>query len=349
MLIMGIDIGKKNSVWCNYETLTTKTLFGAVTTKPQNIHDLIVTHQPQRIVIEACSLCGWVCDIANALNIKIEVANTTHQAWRWKHVKKKTDRNDALKLAQLSSLNQIPKVYVPSPSTRQLRSLITYRQALVKRRTQIKNSIRAIFDRQGIQIPYGKTTWSKKGLELLKSYAKPFTRIADAESLWKGQLHIELYQLGEIEIAIEKVESKLEVLASANPAVKLLMTIPGVGPRLAEIIVAFIDNPHRFENCKQVGAYAGLSPRRYQSGDFDRQGSIDKQGNKILRSMLIEVSWICLRYNKWAKDIFNQIERGSKSRRKIAITAVARKLLITCWAMLRDNTAWLQKKYKMAA
>lgn len=286
MNILGIDLGKKNSVYCNYETITLTKDFGTIKTRPQAIHDLVVDLQPDKIVIEACSVCGWVADIANLLKIKIEVANTSHEAWRWKHIKKKTDRNDALRLAQLSSLDQIPKVYIPSSPVRQIRSLITYRQALVKRRTQIKNSIRAIFDRQGLFMQSSKSAWSKEGIAYLKSYAKSFGHITDADDLWKGQLHMELYQLKEIEEAIEKIEKKLNDLIKMNPAIKLLMTIPGVGPRLAEIIVAFIDDPHRFENCKQVGAYAGLVPRRHQSGDFDRMGGINKQGNKLLRSML---------------------------------------------------------------
>lgn len=349
MKILGIDLGKKNSVYCNYETITLMKDFGTIKTCPQSMHDLIIELEPDKVVIEACSVCGWVVDIANSLKTKIEVANTSHEAWRWKHIKKKTDRNDALRLAQLSSLDQIPKVYIPSSPVRQIRSLVTYRQALVKRRTQIKNSIRAIFDRQGLAMPSTKSAWSKEGIAYLKSYAKSFGCINNADSFWKGQLHMELYQLKEVEEAIEKVENKLNEQIKINPAVKLLMTIPGVGPRLAEIIVAFIDDPHRFENCKQVGAYAGLVPRRHQSGDFDRMGGINKQGNKLLRALLIEVSWICLRYNDWAKDIFNQTARGSKSRRKIAITAVARRLLVTCWAMLRDNTGWQENVKSKAA
>jgi transposase len=109
---------------------------------------------------------------------------------------------------------------------------------------------------------------------------------------------------------------------------------------LAEIVVAMIDDPHRFQNAKQVGSYVGLVPRQYQSGASDRLGHISRQGNGLLRAMLVEISWIGLRYNSWMRDVYEQVRRGSPSRKKTAIVAVARRLLIRCWAMLRDQTPW---------
>ncbi len=73
---------------------------------------------------------------------------------------------------------------------------------------------------------------------------------------------------------------------------------------------------------------------------MDRQGRISGQGNKLLRSLLVEVCWLGLRHNKWMRDTYERIRRGSPSRKKIAITAVARKLLVRCWAMMRDGTEW---------
>ncbi len=82
--------------------------FGKVKTAPQKIHDLIVEKEPQRFVLEACTITGWVVDIAEALGKETETANTTHDAWRWKNVKKEKDRHDVPKLAKLSAVNQLP-------------------------------------------------------------------------------------------------------------------------------------------------------------------------------------------------------------------------------------------------
>ena len=111
-------------------------------------------------------------------------------------------------------------------------------------------------------------------------------------------------------------------------------------PRLAEVVVATIDDPKRFKNAKQVGAYAGLVPRLYESGTMSRSGRITGRGNSLLRALLVEVSWMMRRYNPHFSAIFDQVCRGSKTRRKIAVVATARRLLIICWAMLRDESTW---------
>ena len=87
-------------------------------------------------------------------------------------------------------------------------------------------------------------------------------------------------------------------------------------------------------------AYAGLTPRQYQSGDSNRQGRISGAGSKLLRTLLVEVSWIARQHNPWLAEVFDRVCRGSKARRKIAIVACARRLLIRAWAMLRDGTRW---------
>ena len=149
--------------------------------------------------------------------------------------------------------------------------------------------------------------------------------------------------------ALSDVTGKLDELAKSDSKIKLLQTAIGVGPRLAEAVVAFVDEPDRFATGKQVGSYVGLTPRQYQSGDMDHQGKISGQGNKMLRSLLVEVSWLGLRHNEWMNETYHRILRGSASRKKIAITAVARKLLVRCWAMLRDESNWREEKPKQAA
>ena len=104
--------------------------------------------------------------------------------------------------------------------------------------------------------------------------------------------------------------------------------------------MAYLDNPQRFENGRQVSAYAGLVPKQFQSGETDRQGRISRRGPSLLRKLLVEAGWVLLRYNPWAQRLMQRLSRGQKTRRKQAIVALARKLLVRCWAMLRDNTEW---------
>ena len=350
MNILALDLGKYNTVFCDYNSINGEHEFGKVKTTPQKIHDLIVQKEPQRVVLEVCTIAGWVVDIARALGIETETANTTHDAWRWKNVKKKNDKEDALKLAKLSAMNQLPTVHIPTKHVREMRSLIKYRQRLVKYRISTKNAIRAIFAREGITtVPRGKKAWSKVGLQWLRTHTQPLEEITDIEQLWRGQLHVELETFEAISESLRKVEDKLNKLGACNERIKRLQTIPGVGPRLAETVVAFLDDPKRFQNSKQVGSYAGLTPKQYQSGQTERQGKISGQGNKLLRNLLVEICWVSLRYNPWARDTYKKLLRGSKSRKKIAITALARKLVVRCWAMLRDEQDWKYDIQKNAA
>ena len=341
MNILALDLGKYKTVFCDYNSVNGEHEFGKVKTTPQAIHDLIVEREPQRVVLEVCNIAGWVVDIAKTLGKETETANTTHDAWRWKNVKKKNDREDALKLAKLSAMNQLPTVYIPNKQVREKRALIKYRQRLVKHRRSIQNAIRSIFSREGITtVPRGKKAWSKAGLRWLRTHVKPLEEITDIEQLWRGQLHVELETFEAVTESLRKVEDKLNKLGACDARIQRLQTIPGVGPRLAETVVAFLDDPKRFENSKQVGCYVGLTPRQYQSGQTEHQGKISGQGNKLLRNLLVEICWVSLRYNPWARDTYKRLLRGSPARKKIAITALARKLVVRCWVMLRYEQDW---------
>jgi len=348
MNILAMDLGKSKTVICYYDSENGKHKYGKVRTTPQRIHDVLAEHQPDRVVFEICSAAGWVYDICTALKLEAQVANPNTQAWRWKNVRNKNDKLDALKLAQLSAMNQLPTVHIPRPAIRRKRSLIQYRQTLVGRVVQIKNSIRAISDKEGYSMLSGKAGWSKKSIEILNEMTKPLERCG-VEDLWRGQLYVELQMLSGAEKLLSEVTSKLDAMGETDSQIKLLRTACGIGPRLAEAVAAFVDEPGRFKSGKQVGSYAGLTPRQYQSGAMNHQGKISGQGNKVLRSLLVEVSWLGLRHNKWMNQTYRRILRGSESRKKIAITAVARKLLVRCWAMLRDGKCWREEGVKGAA
>jgi len=337
--ILAVDLGKFKSVACDYDTATAEHTFTTLPTRPHAVHDLLAERQPDRVVIEIGSPTGWVKDLCEAMEIPVQVANPNHEAWKWKNVKRKTDKDDALKLAQLSAMDQLPTLELPSSKVRQWRSMIQYRWTLVGRRTAIKNSIRAILDRQGETMPAGKNGWTKRAVAALRLIARPLHEV-DPQDLWRGQVYIELKALEQVEGLVAAIEAKLETLAAADERVARLQTIPGVGPRLSEVVVAMIDNPKRFKNAKQVGAYAGLVPKLYESGTMSRHGRITGRGNKLLRALLIEVSWLMRRYNAKLRAVFDNVCRGSKTRRKIAAVATARRLLIVCWAMLRDGTDW---------
>jgi transposase len=347
MKILALDCGKNKSVFLDYQGGNGPREYGKVNTRPQEIHDLLVSRQPEVFVLESGPDAGWICDIAGVLGVKTMVANTNDERWHWKKSKKKTDRVDALKLAQMVEMGCLPTVHVPGARVRQWRSLIEYRHGLVDRRTAIKNSIRALFERQGQRLPVAHKAWTQAGIEEWSKEARPLSE-CPPEQLWRGALHQELEQLESVQKSIATVEVKLEELAAADERVKQLRTAPCVGPRLGELVVAVLDDPKRFKTAKQVGAYAGLTPRQWQSGESCIEGHISRAGNSILREVLTEVSWLGIRTNPWMKQVYEDVRRGSDKRKKIAIVAVARRLLVRLWAMLRDGNDWKEPAVRTA-
>lgn len=339
MVILAIDLAKAKSLFCWYETSDQSQELRSVPSTPQAFHDAFIERKVDRVVIEVCDMAGWIQDLCRALGIPIQVANVNVEGWRWKNVKSKTDKTDVLKLARLSAANDLKMVHLPDRQTRHWRSLILYRHKLIERRTAIKNSIHAILVCEGRAMKAGPGAWSASSLAGLRKLARPMGQCS-MDELGSGHLWMELKNLDHLNEQIELLDKKLNELGDADARVIRLKTIPGVGPRLSELVVAVIDDPHRFKNAREVGAYAGLTPRRYQSGTMDRSGRISKQGCGKLRKLLVEIAWGMLQYNARGQKVFHRISKGQKTRRKQAAVALARRVLCWCWAMLRDGTDW---------
>jgi transposase len=336
--ILAVDLGKYKCVACVYHQATAAAEFRTITTSRAEVERLIRSAAPAVVVIEACSLAGWVHDLCGELGVPCRVANTAAEGWKYKHAKRKTDRDDALRLAQLEALGQLPTVVVPEKRVREWRAVIAHRQALVTQRVAAQNRIRSILVGQGLPAPRGAKAWSAAGLAGIAQFARPLAECGPDE-LWRGLLDLALTAYRQAEELIAVSEARLNALGRADAGVRLLETVPGLGPRTAEAVVAHLDDPTRFKSGKQVGAYGGLVPRQYQSGEDDRRGRITKRGPAVLRKLLVQCAWAMLRYNPWARAVYARLSRG-KARKKQAVVALARKVLVRCWAMLRDDAPW---------
>jgi transposase len=336
--ILALDLGKYKTVACAYDRATAQARFDTVPTDRDHLRKLFAKDRPGVVVCEACALSGWVHDLCAELGLPCRVANTASEAWKFKHAQRKTDKDDALRRAQLQALGQLPTVTVPPKPTREGRALIACRQALVGRRVAAQNRIRAILVGQGLPAPCGHRAWTETGLQGIGQHARP---LADCrpEELWRGLLALALTEYGQACDLLAQAEARLDTLARADAGVQILESTPGVGPRTAEAVVAYRGDPQRFASGKQVSAYAGLVPRQYQSGEMDRRGRITRRGPALLRQLLVECAWVMLRYNTWARAVYQRLSKG-KARKQQAIVALARKLLVRCWAMLRDGAPW---------
>ena len=152
-IILAIDLGKYKSVDCVLDQSTGEFRFATFDTSRAELQKRITKERPGVVVIEACLLAGWVHDLCGELGVRSLVANTASEAWKFKHLKRKTDKDDALRLAQLHVLGQLPTVTLPPTNVRQWRSLIACRQTWVGRRVAVQNRIRAVFVAQGLPAP----------------------------------------------------------------------------------------------------------------------------------------------------------------------------------------------------
>ena len=337
--ILAIDLGKFKSVTCLLNTETNETEFWTMATSRRYLLTMLKAYDPDLVVMESCGLAGWVHDVCNEARYDVLVCNPNQEPWKWKHIKRKTDRDDALKLAKLAALGQLVPVYIPSHQQREYRRLVKYRKVISGRMNRVQNNIRAIFAQRGMEMTRGQKAWALERLDEISRYRKPLSDCS-IDELWRGELDLELSELQQLRVHQLEIHKKLRALAAADERVQLLQTIPGVGRKTAEVVVAYIDDPHRFQNARQVSSYAGLVPRRYQSGEMDRHGHIHKRGPRLLRGALVEAAWMMLRYNPWARSVYQRIYAGQKTRKKKAIVALARKLLVRCWGLLLRKEPW---------
>lgn len=338
MIILALDLGTSSAKIATktyatvVETDTGAIDRASVPTTPESLLKLVNTHRPQRVVLEVTRGCGWVVDLLRGAGVpEVQVANPMDDAWR--NRSKKTDKHDADLLARLSATGQLRTVHIPEADVRNWRELIDYRHHLIAARTRIKNRIKALLSNQGK--PTGKL-WNEDGIERLKAMAKDIDACAGNE-LWQGMLSIEVTRLSETDVHLAHITKRLNDIAASSSATEKLMEVDGVGPRAAEIVVATLDDPLRFSNRKDVASYFGLAPRVTQSGAGLRLGRITKAGDKLCRSMLVEIVHLGTMRPGWIQKTFAHYQRGDPNRRNTAIVATARRLAVILWAKFRDH------------
>ncbi len=336
--ILALDLGTYKSVACIYDPATAQARFDTRPTRRDELARLFRRHRPAVVVFAACALAGWVHDLGAELGLPGQVANTASEAWKFPHTKRQTDNDDARRLAQLEALGQLPTVVIPPQQTRPWRARIGYRPTLVGRRVAVPNPIRALRVGPGLPAPRGHRAWTATGLEGIGQHARARAECEPAK-LWRGLWERSLTAYRQVVALREQAQGRLDALAREDAGVPIRASIPGIGPRTAETVVVSLHEPARFPSGKQVSAYVGLVPRQYPSGETDRRGRITRRGPAVLRKLRVECAGVMRRDNAWARAVYQRLSRG-KARKKQAIGALARKLLVRCGALLRDKARW---------
>jgi transposase len=244
--------------------------------------------------------------------------------------KQKTDRQDAQLILRLLLEDRFPDVWVPNPENRDLRQLVWHRHRLVQTRTRIMNQLQAIAMSEGVRLK--KALWNKSGRTKLESL-----QLAP----WAARRRQELLELfDQLTPKIEQLSMAIEQEALKRPEVTRLMTHPGVGPLTALAFVLIIGTPTRFHCGKQIGSYLGLIPCEDSSAGRQRLGHISKQGNSLLRFLLVEAAQIAARYDAdWKRRYLHLAMRREK---RIAKVAMARRLGVRLFWMWRKGWDYQQ-------
>ena len=292
--------------------------------------------QPVQVCYEASLGYGVLYDALAPMAHRIVVAHPGHTRLIFAS-KTKNDRIDARKLAMLLLLNQVRPVHVPKLPVREWRVLIEHRRRLTDKRVAVMNALRSLLRGQGMAAPRGKKLWTAAGIQWLgaQTFRSPLTGLRRDQLLAEFQVHT---------AAIKAACRQLDEIARQHPGVALLRTIPGVGPRTAEAIVAYVDQPQRFGSTRRASSYFGLVPRLDETGGCKRYGHITREGPATVRKLLAEASWQVIRYSPSMRTFYHSVRQGKKSRTGVALIAVAHRLLKVMVAMLRSGEVWRKEE-----
>jgi transposase len=287
------------------------------------------------VCYEASCGYGHFHDLLRPIAVRVIVAHPGQLRLIFRS-KNKNDRNDAERLAKILYLGEVPAVHVPTLDVRTWRELINCRSQVIAKRTRAKNVIRALLRSAGTQVPRHPDLWTKAGQKWLREVS-----LATPSQQLRRDLLIE--EIATFNRQLGRIEQELNRRARKSPSVLLLKSIPGVGPRTAEAMAAFIDDPNRFRSAKAVGAYFGLVPRQDQFGDKNRLGHMTREGAPVVRQLVAEAAWQAQRRSPTVRAFFQRAQRGDPLRKKIALVATAHYLVRVMWAMLKRGEFWSEK------
>lgn len=338
MIYIGMDVHQKSTTFCLFDPAQEGAGRYRTVTRPTTVEGIGEVLAPLdrecQIAFEVGTQAQWIARIVRPLAGETQVANASRIPWLFRDGRK-NDKLDARKLATLLYLKQLPQVHLPSADVSAWRALVNHRRTLVKRRTILKNQIRSIVRAFGYCCPH-KSCWTRIGKTWLLSLT------FDGAREWMIQSLLEELRLADERIVA--LEHQLDAIAETQPNVALLRTIPGIGPRTAEAIVAFTDCVDRFPDRKRFTSYFGMTPTEDSSGLIRRHGHISKRGPSVVRWLVGEASHQVIARCPALRAFFDRVHRGKKDRYKKAVVATGRKVLAVCYGRMRDGRAFDPEK-----
>ncbi|MFC3722048.1 IS110 family RNA-guided transposase [Neoaquamicrobium sediminum] len=330
----GLDISQEKTSICIVDAEGSIIAERKVATCPDAIAAVLTTSPLTRAGLETGPLSVWLWNELKVAGVPIICMDARHANAALSMMPAKTDRNDAVGLAQIVRTRWCKSVHVKSVPSHEARALLAARSQLVQIRCDLENEIRGVLRTFGVVFGKRVGGFARRAEEIVAGELDTSPTIrAVVDALMKAR--------ADIAAQVTSLDARVRSMARATPAVRHLMMVPGVGAVTALGYVATIDNPSRFRRSASTGAYLGLTPKVYASGETMRVGRISRRGDDFLRRSLYEA----------ANALLTRVARPSslkawglriakRSGFKRAKVAVARKLAVVLHAMWRSGEAF---------
>ena len=334
---VGLDVSLKLTAICIVDRTGKIVREGVVTSDPETIAAFIKSHAPHvvRVGLETGATATWLWTELNKMGLPVICIDARHAKAALKMQINKSDRNDAVGIARIMQCGWYKEVRVKDLNSHAIKAVLISRALLVKIKRDIENQIRGLLINLGLVIGRAKmNVFAVRAAELAE--ARPELAAA-VEPLLKAREAVGRQ--------IADLDRKVMRMARNDAQVRRFMT--GIGPITALCFLATVDDPTRFKRSRSVGAYVGLTTRRYASGEIDWTGRISKCGDAMLRSYLYEAANVLLtRVAKWSTLKAWGIRLAKRSGLRKAKVAVARKLAVILHRMWIEGTEfkWSSKE-----
>lgn len=284
---------------------------------------------PMKVVFEAGNQMKWLAETLQGVdNVDLHVVHPNELKWISKS-SSKTDKVDARKMAELARGDLLPrKVHIVEGSVRRLRELTSARQTVQGKRIALANSIRALLLQEGVRLTekfFGRADWRER-----------LDKVPVSET---GRIVITAYMQAIEALQATELELSEQIVAVKDERLALLETIPGIGLLTSRVLLGALDEAQRFDDRKAVAKYGALTPTVYQSGSVTHLGRINRDGRHEVRRILLQCAHTVARMKSFeSKPLREFFDRIMKRRgKKIAIVALARKLLTIAYGVLKTR------------
>jgi transposase len=335
MRSIGADLHKKSITFCVVEIVAGKVRVVArerlLCREVGKIRQFLRKHQRCEVAVEATGAFDWFVALAEPLAARVVLVHPRKLRIIAESTRK-TDKIDAHVLAEFLARDMLPEAWRPTPRVRAHRSLVRRRQKIQSRITSIKNTIRGILTRNNAD---RQNLFSKLGRAAVKRLKLREVERWLLDDLWED--------LAEATARLAKVDARIDRFADAAPqrereARAVLATMPGSGRITIETVLAELGDWERFDNADAVVAYAGLDPKVRESDGRRLDLALSKAGSPLLRWILIQLAHRVKRTSpRWRRPFEQLAKRAGKKK---ATCAIARRLLLVIYAMLRDGQAY---------